>query len=356
MKAWRLEKLGGELTFKDVRRPQPRLGAVVVRLVASSLMSYMQDYVEGKLSVYHAPNETFTPGGNGVGFIEAVGPGVWSLKPGQRVVLSAHYVAQENVPEPGQILLGVTAVGSIAERMQSEWPDGTLAEYVEWPASAITVADGLDDISDEDLAISMRFVVPYGGMLKAGLCPGESIVVSGATGAYGSAAVIVALAMGAARVVAFGRDKKILAQVAALDSHRVVPCTATGDVKADAMALRAAAGRAPSMAFDQVGAARDPNTTLAALNSLAQGGRLVLMGSMTVDLPISYTHMMMNSWQIMGQFMYPREAYGQLLSMIRSRQLHLDGVRPVSFPLHSLRDAMKRAAHTTPFECVVMKH
>lgn len=192
--------------------------------------------------------------------------------------------------------------------------------------------------------------------LKAGLCPGESIVVSGATGAYGSAAVIVALAMGAARVVAFGRDEKILAQVAALDSHRVVPCTATGDVKADAMALRAAAGRAPSMAFDQVGAARDPNTTLAALNSLAQGGRLVLMGSMTVDLPISYTHMMMNSWQIMGQFMYPREAYGQLLSMIRSRQLHLDGVRPVSFPLHSLRDAMKRAAHTTPFECVVMKH
>jgi alcohol dehydrogenase len=157
-------------------------------------------------------------------------------------------------------------------------------------------------------------------------------------------------------VVAFGRNQNILDQVAAVDRRRIVPCLATGDLKADAMALRAAAGRAPSMAFDQVGAARNPNTTLAALNSLAQGGRLVLMGSMTVELPISYTQLMMNSWQIIGQFMYPREAYGQLLSLIRSGQLHLDGIRPVSFPLHQFPEAMKRAAHTSPFECVVIKH
>jgi alcohol dehydrogenase len=37
-----------------------------------------------------------------------------------------------------------------------------------------------------------------------------------------------------------------------------------------------------------VGGAKDPTSTLAALNSLRRGGWLVLMGSMTVDLPISY--------------------------------------------------------------------
>jgi D-arabinose 1-dehydrogenase-like Zn-dependent alcohol dehydrogenase len=36
-----------------------------------------------------------------------------------------------------------------------------------------------------------------------------------------------------------------------------------------------------------------PNATLAALHSLRRGGRLVLMGSMTTDLPIPYTTVML---------------------------------------------------------------
>jgi alcohol dehydrogenase len=32
------------------------------------------------------------------------------------------------------------------------------------------------------------------------------------------------------------------------------------------------------------------------------------MGSMTVPVPISYVEMMFNSWEIVGQFMYLREA------------------------------------------------
>lgn len=42
------------------------------------------------------------------------------------------------------------------------------------------------------------------------------------------------------------------------------------------------------MVLDTVGGATDPSATLAALNALRRNGRLVLMGSMTVDLPVSY--------------------------------------------------------------------
>jgi alcohol dehydrogenase len=41
MKAWRLERLGGALSPKDVPTPEPRPGSVLVRIEASVLMSYL---------------------------------------------------------------------------------------------------------------------------------------------------------------------------------------------------------------------------------------------------------------------------------------------------------------------------
>jgi threonine dehydrogenase-like Zn-dependent dehydrogenase len=56
----------------------------------------------GELPFYNAPPHPFTPGTNALGTIEAVGPGVWHLKPGQRVVFSSHFVAGENVDDPAR--------------------------------------------------------------------------------------------------------------------------------------------------------------------------------------------------------------------------------------------------------------
>jgi alcohol dehydrogenase len=188
MKAWILDHPGGELRFKDVPMPAVRPGSVLVRIEASVLMTYMKAYVEGRLPGYNAPKTDFTPGGNGVGVITAVGKNVWHLRPGQRVVISPHLVAGENVEEPAQFLLGVTALGPGAEAMQADWSDGTLAEYALLPKAMATVVQGLDHLSSTELAATMRFIVPYGGLLRGRLAPGETLIVMGASGAYGSAA------------------------------------------------------------------------------------------------------------------------------------------------------------------------
>jgi alcohol dehydrogenase len=67
MKAWQLDRLGGTLSFKDIPVPEPRPGSVLVRIEASSLMSYLKDYVEGKLPMYNPPKRAFTPGGQWCG-------------------------------------------------------------------------------------------------------------------------------------------------------------------------------------------------------------------------------------------------------------------------------------------------
>src|SRR5437879_8225114 len=112
---------------------------------ASAQTSYLPAYVEGRLPVYIPPSGPFTIGSNGVGVVDAVGRDVWHLKPGQRVVLSSHFVARENVEDPAHILIGLTG-GAGAEPVLADWPDGTLAEYALMPVEAVTPADGLDNI------------------------------------------------------------------------------------------------------------------------------------------------------------------------------------------------------------------
>jgi alcohol dehydrogenase len=354
MKAWRLERLGGKLSLKEIPTPQPRPGSVLVRIEASSLMSYLKSYVAGQLPFYNPPAREFTIGTNGVGIVEAVGQDVWHIKPGQRVVLSSHFVARENVEDPAQILMGLTA-GAGAEPVLADWPDGTLAEYSLAPVATVTPADGLDHIEAAQLAAVTRCIIPFGGLLRGRLAAGEMLVVTGATGAYGSAAVLLGVAMGAARIIAAGRDRTALEAVAAAGGPRVSTVALTGDVQADATALRSATGGGAHLAFDMVGQARDPKATLAALHSLRRGGRLVLMGSMTVDLPVPYTALMLNSWEIIGQFMYPTTAYVRLLALLRSGLLNIAPIRPRVFPLSALPQAMEAAATAGNLEYVVVR-
>lgn len=353
MKAWKLDGLGGALRLVDAPMPEVRPGGVLVRMEASALMSYLRDYVEGKLGFYHPPDRPFTPGGNGVGVIEAVGPGVWHLAPGQRVLLSSHLVAGEQVAEPAQILIGVTSFGPATEPLQAAWADGTLAEYALMPASAVTPAEGLDHLASATLATLSRYAVPYGGLVRGRLAAGETVVVTGATGAYGSAAVGLALALGAGRVVAAGRNAAALAALGEL-YPRVAPVRLSGDAKADGLAMREAAGGSAALAFDMVGQAGDPQATLAALNALGRGGRLVLMGSMTVELPLSYMQIMANDLEVIGQFMYPGDAYRRLVELVRAGLLDLGAIRPLAFPLAELPAAMDTAAAAGSLACVVV--
>jgi alcohol dehydrogenase len=156
-------------------------------------------------------------------------------------------------------------------------------------------------------------------------------------------------------VVAAGRKADALREVARVGGPRVVTVTLSGDVQKDAAALRQAAGGGAHMAFDMVGQARDPKATLAALHSLRRGGRLVLMGSMTTELPIPYTAVMLNSWEILGQFMYPASAYRRLLDLLRSGLLDITAIRPRVYPLTALPEAMEAASTAGNLECIVMQ-
>ena len=351
MRAWRIHAdFSRQLTEVPDQPPPP--GGVTIRMHAAPVLSYLKQVLEGGLG-YSLPPTPFTPGTNGIGVIEAVGCDVYHLAAGQRVLLDPHLVVNERVPEPAQILIGLTATrssgfGGIADAataLQRDWPDGTFTERAYMPASVVTpLPQALATTPAERLIGVSKFVVPYGGFLRGGLQPGETVLINGASGYFGSAAAVLAVALGASRVVALGRDRAALAAVAAAAGRRVAIVVATGDRAADTQALITAAGGRADLALDIVGRASSAAATSACLYALRRGGRLVMMGSASVPLELSFYDMLANDWHVMGCFMYPPDAPARLAALVASGQLDLGPLNVRAFPLDRLEDALTAAA------------
>jgi alcohol dehydrogenase len=241
-----------------------------------------------------------------------------------------------------------SGAGSIPEAtlaLQRDYRDGTFAELVRAPASVVTrVPEPLLDAPASSLAAISKFAVPYGGFLRAGLQPGERVIVNGASGYFGSAAALLALSLGAVRVVAAGRDRAALERLRESADARLLPVALSGDVDADARALREAAGGHADVALDIVGRAKDSRSTLSALRALRRRGRLVLMGSMTAPLELGVGEMLANEWAVLGNFMYPPEAPARLLELVAAGQLDVSKIRTKHFALTELEPALEAAA------------
>ena len=78
------------------------------------------------------------------------------------------------------------------------------------------------------------------------------------------------------------------------------------------------------------------------------------MGSMGVPLPISYLEVMLNNLEILGQFMYPQDAFMRLVDLARAGLLDIGAIRTRSFPLEALPEAMEAAVIAGGLECVVV--
>lgn len=350
-RAWTLPAIGAPLRLEQRPIPHVHAAGVLVCVESAMVLSYMDKVLDGSIG-YATPELPFVPGTNAIGVVQKVGSEVSHVEPGERVFLSPHLVADEPTDSPSQILIGLTATGTsrfggVAEgsrRLQKTWRDGVFAELAHWPASCVTPLRGLGHISTERLIALSKLVVPYGGLLRAGLAPGQTVAVNGASGYFGSAGVMTAIAMGAAGVVAVGRNGATLDELAKALGPRVRPAIVSGtDMQADVDAIRAAAGGRVDVALDLLGQAASTATTLATLRSLKRGGRLVLMGSASAPLEVSFGDMLSNDWEVVGNFMYPRTAPASLAGLVSSGLLDLSPIRLRRFAFSRLPEAIAAA-------------
>jgi alcohol dehydrogenase len=343
-KAWRLHA-HNDLRFDDVETPRPAPDGVLVRIEAGMVLSYMGRVLSGQLP-YSLPPMPFVPGTNAIGRVVAIGDHVSHVRRGERVFLSPHLRGDIPDSEPPQILVGLTTTvtSEAALAMQARWRDGVFAEIAHWPAACITSLDRLDDRPAAELIGLAKLIVPFGGLQRTGFRGGRTIIVNGASGYFGSGAVMLAVAMGAGRVVAAGRKQAALESLREAFGPRVIPAVITGDAAKDLPIIRHAAGGHADVALDLLGSAKSTSTTLSCLRALKRGGRLVLMGSAEAPLELSFREMLRNDWEVVGQFMYDRAAPGQLAALATEGLLDLRKIVVSTYKLAEFKQALEAAA------------
>jgi alcohol dehydrogenase len=343
-KAWRLHA-HNDLRFEDVATPDPAPDGVLVRIEAGMVLSYMGRVLSGQVP-YSLPPLPFVPGTNALGRVIATGANVGHVQAGDRVFLSPHLRGDVPDSDPPQILIGLTATVTTpaALAMQARWRDGVFAEIAHWPAACVTPLFNMDDKPATELIGLAKLIVPFGGLQRSGLAGGETILINGATGYFGSGAVMLAASRGAGRVVAVGRKREALENLREVFGSRVIPAVVTGDAENDLDIIRKAAGGRADVALDLLGSAKSTSTTLSCLRTLKRGGRLVLMGSADVPLELSFREMLANDWEVVGQFMYSRQAPGQLAQLASEGLLDLKKIEVTTFPLAGFRRAVEAAA------------
>ncbi|WP_417613664.1 zinc-binding dehydrogenase [Parasphingorhabdus sp.] len=358
MKAAILREFGSPLTVEMLPAPVLGTGEVIVDIAAAPVLNYAAEVLSGARQ--YLLNLPAVPGPGAIGQVRAIGADATHLAVGDWVWCDPTFRSRDDAPYPDITLQGWSARGPGGLRLQDLFGHGTWAEQTLIPTeNAILIGDISPDDAPSWCKIG-AFLVPYGGLLAADLKAGETVLISGATGGFGSAGVATALAMGAGAVVATGRNAKALADLKDRFGARVFPVQMTGEEEVDRSAIQAAAPGEIDVVLDILPPAALPSQARAAIMAVRPYGRVVLMGGIGMEgggiLELPYVWIMRNCVSIIGNWMYDATAPRDMVKLIKSGLIDIDNYQIQPFPLEQAPEAVAHAArHAGPFELTVLR-
>lgn len=245
MKALLSTKVGPpeELEYTDALDPVAGEGEVVIAVKAAGVNFPDALIIEDKYQF--KPERPFAPGGETAGVIESVGAGVTHLKVGQRVI-------------------GSSGWGGYAEKIKLS------------AARAMPIPDQMP--FDEASAFILTYGTSYYGLKDRGqLKAGETLLVLGAAGGVGVAAIELAKAMGARVVGAVSSEEKAkFARAAGADETVIYPASGMSKQQSKdlAEAFKKACGGGADVVYDAVGG----DYCEPALRAMNWNGRYLVIG------------------------------------------------------------------------------
>jgi alcohol dehydrogenase len=348
-----LRSFGSPLQAETMPDPVPGAGEVVVDVAAAPVLSYTKEVFSGARQ--YPLLVPLVPGCGAVGTVRAAGPDATRLRPGQWVFCDPTVRSRDDAISPDIMLQGWNAHGDGAQRLQAHYRNGPFAEQVLVPMEN---AVQIGPIAGHDAARWCwlnTLLVPYGGLLAAGLQPGETVLISGATGHFGSAGITVALAMGATCVIAPGRNRGTLASLVRRFGPRVCTVPLTGHEDQDHERMRQAAPGPIDRVLDLLPPIPDSTPVRAAVMTVRPHGTVTLMGGIGADLCLPYRHLMRNCITVRGQWMYPRNAPSRLIQLAHAGLISLDNPEVTAFSLADANAAVDHAAaNGGPFKMTVI--
>ncbi len=348
MRAWMLDEEGAGVRVADVAEPQVKGGGAVLTVLAAHVPGYTGVLTTGARGMLPTP---LVLGPACVGRVVSVAEDVFNVAPGD-VVLDTGLLLSGSLDEPEELIVGWTGIGGRGEAtptvdaMRKAWPDGTFAERALRPASLLVRLPGAEEHGEfARLAFLGWLALAVEALERAGQRAGDEVAVVGGSGQLGGAVVLAALARGASRVVALGRNPASLARVAGVDP-RVATVNLSGQRAADTAAVLATGGEV-DVVIDALGAVPTIDATMSGLDALRTDGTMVLLGGVRHDLAINYSDLVHRRLTLRGSWMAPPSAVQQAWRAVRSGLIDLSVLQVTTAGLEDPAAALETAAATS---------
>ena len=310
MHAWLCETLDGveALHWRELPTPEPKAGEVRIAIKAASLNFPDLLIVEGKYQF--KPPLPFVPGSEYAGIVEALGEGVTHLKIGQPVA-------------------AIVGTGGFATHACVD-----AARLLPLPPG-FAVEDGA--------AFAFTYGTSHHALMdRAQLQAGEAVLVLGAAGGVGTAALQIAKAAGARVIAAASTDEKC-ALCTQLGADATINYS-TQDLREALKSLTG--GKGPDVVYDPVGGAwAEP-----AFRSIAWRGRYLVVGFAGGGIPaLPWNLALLKGASVVGVFwgdFVKREPKANAAALLQLAQWYAQGkIKPVldrRLPMSEIRAAYAR--------------
>ncbi len=283
--------------------PAPGAGQALVRTQCSALNHLDLWTAKGQPGTgFGFP---YVGGSDGCGIVEAVGPGVDSGWLGQRVIMNAAVDHGDSSRAGDPPSTGAPNFKVIGEHSQGTHAEKFLAPVANLQAIPLTIAP------TDGAAFGLAFLTAYSMMFtKAGLKPGQSVLITGIGGGVALAALALAKSIGCA-VCVTSRSKDKLERAKSLGANEGLL-----DTGADwSGAVRAwSSKRGVSLAVDSAGKA----THLWCIKSLTRGGTYATPGCTSgPDATTDLARIFWNQLRILGSTMGSNRDFAEVTAMLR---------------------------------------
>ena len=355
MVAARIHQFGQPMQLDVIPVPEPGPTDVLVEVKACGVVPNLQRVIKNFFG--HGPNLRLMPelptifGLDPAGIVSKVGNQVISIRPGDRVYVSpARSCGSCRTCRGGEPLNcpSFTFQGYFgrSKELMKAYPYGGLCQYITAPQSALVTLP--DNVRFEVAARFGYLGTAYSAMKKLGVGPGHTFLVNGISGTLGLNAAMVALAMGAAKILGIGRNAQLLDRVKAIAPDRidVFSSDGTADPQASEEGSLSAwikshtDGYGVDSVLDCLPPGAPANAMLQALYALRRGGNAVNVGALMEAVSLDVFWLMGHCTSLRGSVWFTTGEGQELANMVSTGILDTSVLQHRLYPLSKINEAL----------------
>lgn len=356
MRAARLHDVGGRFQVDEVPMPEARDTDVVVEVKAAGIVPNLRNVVTHYPEWFPylpLPKRPAIYGLDSAGVVKSVGKRVRNdIKVGDRVYvnpgLSCGSCAACRSGDPVNCIaytfMGYFGFGPGSQQLYEDYPYGGFGQYLTAPAANLVKLP--DSVSFEQGARFGYLGTAFSGLRKGRLQSGQTVLIDGGTGTLGVGAVLCALAMGASKVFATGRNVELLKKLQKIDEKRV-QAIAVGEKSASEVVLKETGGLGVDVVLQALGANAPASWVIDSINALRRGGVLVNVGGVAEKLPIDPIVMMVQQKAFVGSLWFTTEEGQAMAGMAEAGLLDLSVYEHERFGIEAVNEALDEIEQRT---------